>query len=274
MYKTLISVNDAKNLTGEVVFVDCRHQLTNPAFGQEQYQLGHLPKAQFAHLDHDLSSAIIKGKTGRHPLPHPEKLADFFGRLGIKKSSQVIAYDQDNGMFASRLWWLLRAMGHDAVAVLDGGYAAWIAHGGDIEQHQTANTATVFEGKWQANVVDSADVFARLGDQHRVLIDARMPERFKGLEEPLDHKAGHIPHAVNLPFSLNLQNGYWRNQDELKARFEPFKDQQMVCYCGSGVTACHNILAAVHAGLTEPLLYAGSWSEWINEDKHPIELGI
>ena len=119
-------------------------------------------------------------------------------------------------------------------------------------------------------MVDTAQVFAHFQDENWLLIDARLAERFKGLEEPMDHKAGHIPNAVNLPFALNLNNGYWRKQEELKARFEPFIARNMVCYCGSGVTACHNILAAVHAGLTEPLLYAGSWSEWINDDNHPI----
>jgi thiosulfate/3-mercaptopyruvate sulfurtransferase len=271
MYQTLISVDDAKNISANVVFVDCRHQLGNPSFGEEQYLLGHLPQAQFAHIDHDLSSAIISGHTGRHPLPEPESLISLFSKLGIDQDTQVIVYDQDVGMFASRLWWLLRAMGHMQVAVLDGGYSAWIASGGAIDHTIPEPIEVRFEGLWQPHSVDSHDVLAHLGKSDRVLIDARLPERFKGIEEPIDRKAGHIPGAINLPFTLNCKNGYWRSKEELRARFEKLSTHEMVYYCGSGVTACHNILACVHADLPEPLLYAGSWSEWITDDTRPIE---
>lgn len=271
MYQTLISVADAKNLSGDVVFVDCRHQLGSPSFGEEQYRHGHLPQARFAHLDHDLSSAIIPVKTGRHPLPEPEVLKSFLGKLGIGPDTQVIAYDQDVGMFASRLWWLLRALGHTKVAVLDGGYSAWVASGGAIETSLPIVKATTFTGDWNPHSVDAANVLAHLGDTDRVLIDARLPPRFKGLEEPIDPKAGHIPGAINLPFTENCENGYWRSADALHARFTQFSAHEVVGYCGSGVTACHNILAFVHAGLPQPLLYAGSWSEWVTDDSRPIE---
>ncbi len=271
MYQTLISVKDAKNILGDVVFVDCRHQLGTPSFGAEQYRLGHLPRAHFAHIDQDLSSAIIPGRTGRHPLPEQESLISLFSGFGIGKETQVVVYDQDIGMFASRLWWLLRAMGHLQVAVLDGGYSAWIACGGEIDYTIPERVEAKFEGVWQPHSVESQAVFVQLGVSDRVLIDARLPERFKGIEESIDRKAGHIPGAINMPFTLNCQNGYWRSKEELRARFEKFSASEMVSYCGSGVTACHNILACVHADLPEPLLYAGSWSEWITDDSRPIE---
>lgn len=274
MYQTLISVADAKHLSGDVIFVDCRHQLGNPAFGEEQYRLGHLPQARFAHLDRDLSSPIVSGKTGRHPLPEPEQLKAFFGKLGIGPDTQVVAYDQDVGMFASRLWWLLRAMGHTQVAVLDGGYTAWVASGGAIESTQPELIETKFEGHWNPHSVDSDDVLAQLKKQDRVLLDARLPERFKGIEEPIDPKAGHIPGAINLPFTGNCENGQWRSASALHERFKQFSGKEVVGYCGSGVTACHNSLAFVHAGLAEPLLYAGSWSEWVADDTRPIESGL
>ncbi|WP_026471849.1 sulfurtransferase [Alkanindiges illinoisensis] len=276
MYQTLISVAEAKGLNGNVVFVDCRHQLGNPAWGSEQYDLGHLPQARFVHVDHDLSAPIIAGKTGRHPLPTSESLITLFGKLGIGATTQVVAYDQDNGMFAARLWWLLRAMGHKQVAVLDGGYAAWVASGGAVENTQPELGEALFNGQWQPHMVDSNNVLAHLGKPNRVLIDARLPSRFKGLEEPIDTKAGHIPGAINLPFNENLEHGFWRSKEDLKARFEhfldPALDREIVCYCGSGITACHNILAFAHAGLAEPLLYAGSWSEWIVDDERPIAM--
>lgn len=274
MYQTLISVADAKNLSAAVVFIDCRHQLGNPAFGKEQYRQGHLPQARFAHIDHDLSSPIIAGITGRHPLPEPEDLKAFFGKLGIGPQTQVIAYDHDVGMFASRLWWLLRAMEHLNVAVLDGGYTAWLASGGAVETSLPDITETVFTGEWNPHSVDTANVMAHLGDSARVLIDARLPPRFKGLEEPIDPKAGHIPGAINLPFTENCENGHWRSTQQLHERFDKFSDKDVVIYCGSGVTACHNILACVHAGLPEPLLYAGSWSEWVADDSRPVETDI
>lgn len=285
MYQTLISVAAAKNLSSEnmsdVVFVDCRHQLGNPAWGEQQYQLSHLPQARFAHVDHDLSSPIIVGKTGRHPLPTPESLTALFSKMGIGAATQVIAYDQDNGMFASRLWWLLRAMDHVNVAVLDGGYAAWVESGGTVENTRPEVKPSEFKGQWNPPIVDSNDVLAHLNQPNRVLIDARLPERFKGREEPIDRKAGHIPGAINLPFNENLEYGLWCSREDLKARFEQFSNgdlhhasnPEVVCYCGSGITACHNILAMVHAGLPEPLLYAGSWSEWIVDDARPVETG-
>lgn len=274
MYQTLISIADAKKLSGDVVFVDCRHQLGNPSFGEEQYHQGHLPQARFAHLDRNLSSPVIAGKTGRHPLPQPEALKAFFGKLGIGSNTQVIAYDQDVGMFASRLWWLLRAMGHLNVAVLNGGYSAWVTSGTTIENTLPTITETVFSGDWNPQIVDAANVLAHLGDSDRILVDARLPPRFKGLEEPLDPKAGHIPGAINLPFTENCVNGYWRSAQELQQRFEKLAAKEVVGYCGSGVTACHNILAFVHAGLPEPLLYAGSWSEWVTDDRRPVATDI
>lgn len=275
MYQTLISVEEAKRLGSNVIFVDCRHQLGKPAWGKHQYDLGHLPQARFAHIDHDLSAPVITGKTGRHPLPTPESLVALFSKLGIGATTQVVAYDQDNGMFAARLWWLLRAMSHVNVAVLDGGHAAWVASGGTVENTQLEINPSEFKGEWSPHSVDSDNVLAHLNQPNRVLIDARLPARFKGLEEPIDRKAGHIPGAINLPFNENMANGVWRSKEDLKAQFKELLDSalnhEIVCYCGSGITACHNILAMVYAGLPEPLLYAGSWSEWIVDDARPVE---
>lgn len=155
-----------------------------------------------------------------------------------------------------------------------GGYAAWVNSGGAVEKTQPELVEALFTGQWQPQVVDSNNVLAHLGKPDRILIDARLPSRFKGSEEPIDAKAGHIPGAVNLPFTENLKDGFWRSKEALKARFEQFSDsgsnREVICYCGSGITACHNILAMVHAGLPEPLLYAGSWSEWIVDDERPV----
>ncbi|PTQ90829.1 sulfurtransferase [Agitococcus lubricus] len=270
MFQSLISVAEAKQCSAEAIFVDCRHQLSDTTWGERQYHLGHIAQARFAHLDRDLSSPVIQGQTGRHPLPTPAQLNLFFSQLGIRPQTQVIAYDQDLGMFAARFWWLLRAMGHTRVAVLDGGYRAWLAEGGAVEAHTPCVTPSEFLGKWQGRCLSSAEVQTRLYQPHVALLDARQAERFSGQEEPIDAKAGHIPSALNMPFTANCQDGFWRSAAELHARFSAVLQPEVICYCGSGVTACHTILAMVHAQLNEPYLYAGSWSEWITDERRPI----
>ena len=261
-----------------LVIVDCRYDLEHEAWGREAYADAHLPGAVYAHLEHDLSGAKT-GKNGRHPLPEAGALRETFGRLGIDGTVQVVAYDQDAGMYASRLWWLLRWLGHDAVAVLDGGLAKWIderrlttsgAGGG-------ARAARVFTGAPRPGVSLNADeVAAVMHAAEWRLVDARAPERYRGETEPIDPVAGRIPGAVNHFFKDNLTDrGTFRSPDEIRARLRDsigdVAPHHIVCYCGSGVTACHNLLALEHVGLHGATLYPGSWSEWSSDPQRPQE---
>lgn len=259
----------------ELRIVDCRASLQNPAAGRELYRLGHLPGASFADLLQDLSGPIVSGKTGRHPLPSIESFTARARSWGIGQGSQVVVYDDAGGAFAARLWWLLRWLGHDAVAVLDGGFPAWVAEGRPV----TTQSSMVAVGDFSPRAHIEWLVQARelLQSAPRKLFDARAPERFRGDVEPIDPVAGHIPGAVNLPFAENLRDGRFRSPAELRERFAQALDgtppEQAVVYCGSGVTACHDALAFAHAGLPLPRLYAGSWSEWIVDPDRPIERG-
>lgn len=278
-YTTLVDTGTLAALLADphVVVVDCRFDLANTSAGEHAYGQAHIPGAVYAHLDRDLSGTK-NGKNGRHPLPTADALVVALGRLGIDAGMQVVAYDQDSGMYASRLWWLLRWMGHDAVAVLDGGFAKWTA-----EQRATTagienRPARAFVGEPHASLMVTADqVPALLASPDARLVDARAPERFRGDVEPLDPVAGHIPGAVNRFFQRNLDNGHFRTPDDLRASFGellgPVNADRVVCYCGSGVTACHNLLALEHAGLHGARLYPGSWSEWVSDSTRPVERG-
>ena len=260
------------------VIVDCRAKLDDLEWGAREYQAAHIPGASYADLTHDLSGAKT-GSNGRHPLPDPHALARTFGRLGITSGVQVVAYDQENGMWASRLWWLLRWLGHDAVAVLDGGFKKWTAEGRAVEAGTTPRAAREFTGSPRADMtVDVAELASHLGDDRPHLVDARAPERYRGDTEPIDKVGGHIPGAKNHFFQWNLdEQGLFRTPEELRAKIGASVGDapadQIVCYCGSGVTACHNLLAFEHAGLTGAKLYAGSWSEWSSDAKRPVEKG-
>ena len=260
------------------VIVDCRAKLDDLEWGAREYQAAHIPGASYADLTHDLSGAKT-GSNGRHPLPDPHALARTFGRLGITSGVQVVAYDQENGMWASRLWWLLRWLGHDAVAVLDGGFKKWTAEGRAVEAGTTPRAAREFTGSPRADMtVDVAELASHLGDDRPHLVDARAPERYRGDTEPIDKVGGHIPGAKNHFFQWNLdEQGLFRTPEELRATIGASVGDtpadQIVCYCGSGVTACHNLLAFEHAGLTGAKLYAGSWSEWSSDAKRPVEKG-
>ena len=238
----------------------------------------HIPGAVYAHLDHDLSG-FKTGTNGRHPLPDPDTLARTFGRLGIGSSVQVVAYDQDNGMYASRLWWLLRWLGHDAAAVLDGGFAKWNAEGRPTRSGAETRAARTFVGSPRAEMtVDARTVAALTTKADWRLIDARAPERYRGDVEPLDKVAGHIPGAANHFFQTNLDpNGILRSPEDLRERLRraigDTPPDRVVSYCGSGVTACHNLLAFEHAGLKGAKLYPGSWSEWSSDPTRPTESG-
>jgi thiosulfate/3-mercaptopyruvate sulfurtransferase len=277
-FRTLISTAVLASHMDDPVIVDCRTKLDDPAWGAREHAASHIPGAVYADLNRDLSGSR-SGANGRHPLPSPEALVQTFGRLGITSGVQVVAYDQDNGMFASRLWWLLRWLGHDASAVLDGGFKKWVAEGRPVETGETHRAARAFAGSPRAEMaVDVDTVAAHLGAGGPRLLDARAPERYRGDSEPIDKVGGHIPGAANHFFQWNLdEHGLFRTPEELRARITTsaggVPPERIVCYCGSGVTACHNLLALEHAGLTGAKLYAGSWSEWSSDSRRPVEKG-
>jgi thiosulfate/3-mercaptopyruvate sulfurtransferase len=279
MLTTLISTADlaARLDDPAIVIVDARHDLSQPDWGEAQYRLGHVPGARFAHADRDLS-APKTGKNGRHPLPSPERAAELFGRLGIDASKQVVAYDQANGMFAARVWWMLRWLGHDAVAVLDGGYAKWTAESRPVSTDVPSVEPARFEVSRVMPTVSATGIAASLPRHTLLLIDARAAERFRGDVEPLDPVAGHIPGAMNRPYARNVKaDGTFRPPRELRGEFEamlhgrPVED--VVHYCGSGVSAAHNVLAMAVAGYPLTRLYPGSWSEWVSSRARPIATG-
>jgi thiosulfate/3-mercaptopyruvate sulfurtransferase len=278
-YTTLIDADSLRSLLSDpdVAIVDCRFDLANPAAGEADYQKAHIPGAVYAHLGRDLAGPKT-GSNGRHPLPEPEALVSTLGRLGIDGRTQVVAYDQETGMFASRLWWLLRWMGHDAVAVLDGGFGGWTAASLPVEAGVRTRPARTFVAHPRANMtVTAADVAALTRSSTSRIVDARAPERYRGDTEPIDPVAGHIPGAVNRFFQWNLDSGRFKTPAALRADFNEalahVDAQDVVCYCGSGVTACHNLLALEHAGLTGARLYPGSWSEWVADSARPVERG-
>jgi len=279
-FRTLISTAALASRMDDPAFaiVDCRSKLDDLTWGAREHATAHIQGAVYADLNHDLSGPK-NGTNGRHPLPDPHALAQTFSRLGIASGVQVVAYDQENGMFASRLWWLLRWLGHDAVAVLDGGFGKWTGESRPTEGGQTRRAPRDFTGSPRADMaVDVQTVASNLDAAGSVLVDARAPERYRGETEPIDRIPGHIPGAKNHFFQWNLdEHGLFRTPEELRAKIKAsvgdVPADQIVCYCGSGVTACHNLLAFEHAGLTGAKLYAGSWSEWSSDPARPVEKG-
>lgn len=257
------------------VVVDCRFSLTNSGAGGYAYRHGHLPHARYAHLNNDLSSAITS-LTGRHPLPDFTLLAKKLGAWGIANNSQVVVYDDAGGAFAGRLWWLFRCLGHDKVAVLDGGIQHWLKQGFSLTTTLPILQATTFRPYLNTNYwLNASQVQNSIHRKAICLIDARTPERYRGKQEPIDPVAGHIPGALNRAFQLNLDDkGLFLSADSLRNQFKKLigtnAPDEVVHYCGSGVTACHNLLAMEHAGLTGSKLYAGSWSEWIKDKNRGI----
>jgi thiosulfate/3-mercaptopyruvate sulfurtransferase len=280
MHKTLI---DPARLAQHLddprwVVVDTRFDLADPPKGEQQYLAGHIPGARYAHLDRDLSGEKT-GTNGRHPLPTAEEMRATFGALGIAPEKQVVVYDADNGMYAARLWWMLRFMGHDAVAVLDGGLARWTREGHPLRGGAEHGNAAVFQGEpreeWR---LDVNAIAAGLGDPSRVLVDARAEGRYRGEGETLDNVAGHIPGAKNYFFQRNLtEEKTFKPAAELRQQWQSLLGstpaREAVMYCGSGVTACHNLLALEHAGLSGARIYPGSWSEWSSDPARPIATG-
>jgi len=262
----LISPAELADDDALIVF-DCRFALLDPAAGRRAYDAGHIPGARHADLERDLSSAA--GDGGRHPLPDRDTLAARFRTWGVDNESRLVCYDQNSGAFAARLWWLVRWLGHDQVRLLDGGLDAWVGAG-----FKLATTAPeLAAGNFRAGEPLTRTLTAeQLGDADW-LIDAREAARYRGEHEPIDTAAGHIPGAINAPFAGNLSDGTFRSPAELRTRFEALgiaDDDNVACYCGSGVTAAHNILALKLAGYPEPALYPGSWSEWIRDPTRPI----
>lgn len=255
---------------------DCRHDLAKPGLGAEQYREGHIAGALFAHLDRDLS-APKTGKNGRHPLPDPEKFMAWLGALGLKASDTVVCYDGGSGAMAARLWWMLRWVGHESVAVLDGGLAKWLKEGRPVTAEVPKFPATVYPGKPRVDMaVDVSHVAKHLGKE--LVLDARAPARWRGEAEPIDPEAGRIPGSRNRFNAQNLTTeGVHKPAEQLRREFEQVlggrKPREVVHSCGSGVAACHNLLAMEVAGLRGARLYAGSWSEWIADPARPRERG-
>ena len=252
--------------------VDCRYALADPLSGRISYREGHLPGAIFFDLETDLSAPALPDRSGgRHPLPSPAAFAATLGEAGIDNHSLVIAYDE-SGMTAPRLWWLLRWLGHDKVAVLDGGIKAWLAAGGALETLAIEYAPAVFSPNPQEGWVLSAqDVQNRPANS--VLIDSRAPERYRGEVEPIDPVAGHIPGAINRNWAEGLDSsGHFKASSEQQRRFEGLEGD-VILYCGSGVSAAVNALAMNIAGLPEVRLYAGSWSDWVSDSSRPVATG-
>ena len=276
--RTLISVESLRALLqrGErVVLLDCGFDLVDTAAGERAHARGHLPGAFHADLDRDLSSAKT-GRNGRHPLPTRETFAKSVARWGVKPGVPVVCYDDQGGAYAARAWWMLRWIGHDAVAVLDGGKAAWVAAGGGLETLvPTADTRTAPYPLGAASM-PTVQPGQLLGPTLHTIVDARAAERFRGEVEPLDPVAGHIPGARNRFHKDNLgANGLFKPAAELRAAFQALQADpaRVVHQCGSGVTACHNLLAMEHAGLQGSALYPGSWSEWVSDPSRPVARG-
>jgi len=279
IYETLISTEAlAQHLDDPAfVIVDCRHNLADVDAGERAYRAAHIPGAVFLHLDRDLSG-VKTGRNGRHPLPDVSTLAATFGRTGIDNARQVIGYDQNSGMWASRLWWLLRWLGHDAAAVLDGGLDKWTAERRPQTSASPAPRPTTFVPKRPGPVATADEILRQLNDRSLFVLDARAPERFRGDLEPIDPVAGHIPGAHNRPYGENLTpQATFKPAELLRSEFEALlgdtPPSAVVHHCGSGVTACHNVLAMSVAALPGSRLYPGSWSEWIADPERPVARG-
>lgn len=261
----LISVSELNSRLGEslLVVADSRCDLFDKELGFRQYRESHIPGAIFASIDEDLADP--PGRRGRHPLPTKERFADFLGRSGISNESHVVVYDGGNGMFVCRLWWMLRWLGHEQVSVLDGGYSAWQEAGFETATDIPVPNPTEFTiGRPLTRTVTAEEVLNHQG----VLVDARAEDRFQGQNETMDHTAGHIPGAICSPFVDNIGSDGKFTRDPKKFK-DVARESDVICYCGSGVTATNNILALTLLGYPEPALYPGSWSEWIEDSSRP-----
>lgn len=278
MHSTLVSTAELAAHLSNWTVIDCRFDLRDEAAGRRAYLTSHIAGAAYASLSDDLS-APLTGTNGRHPLPTVEAMEAVFSRLGIGRQSQVVAYDADSGMYASRLWWMLRYLGHDAVAVLDGGWAAWLRESRPVSAGEERHPPQSFTAAVRPQMrVDVESLAALVAAGATRLVDARAPERYEGRTEPIDRVAGHIPGAINHFFKQNMTpDDTMRPAEELRADLAAVvgnrSPEDVVMYCGSGVTACQNLLALEHAGIRGVRLYPGSWSEWSAEPGRPVETG-
>ncbi len=275
-YTTIISVPELAACMGdrECIVFDCRHDLVDTGLGRRAYAHTHIPAARFLHLDEDLSGPKT-GANGRHPLPDPARLCARLSALGMNNSQQVIAYDASGGYYAARLWWLLRWLGHNRAAVLDGGWDAWLQAGNGVEARTPAATPGNFSGTPLDHTVDARTILMQIEQPALHLVDARSADRFRGENETLDPVGGHIPGALNRFFKNNLRaDGCFKHAAELRQDFSAllgeFPPSKVVHQCGSGVTACHNLLAMEIGGLPGSRLYPGSWSEWCSDPRRPV----
>jgi thiosulfate/3-mercaptopyruvate sulfurtransferase len=282
MFTTLITASELASHIDDPnwVVVDCRHDLAKLDAGREGYAVAHLPHAVFADMETELSGAkhAPDGSfRGRHPLPERAAFIDTLRRWGVNERTQVVAYDAHGGMFAARLWWMLRWVGHEAVAVLDGGMAAWQAQGLPLTAAVDARPRGSIEARAPlVSMVGAADVLANIGSGERAVVDARAPDRFRGENETIDPVGGHIPGALNRFFKDNLAvDGRFKDAGQLKAELAQVigDPSKAIMQCGSGVTACHNLLALEVAGLPGAALYPGSWSEWCADPARPVATG-
>lgn len=281
MYTTLISTDElaAALEMGSVAVVDCRFSLADKAGGRKAHAASHIPGAVYAHLDEDLAAPVAPDRAGgRHPLPTPDEFARTLSAWGIDNGTQIVAYDDGPGAMAARFWWMLRWLGHDAVAVLDGGWAAWQAENRPVESGIPTVSPAQFVPHPQPELVVNADkALQYTASGGALLIDARAADRFRGENETLDPVGGHIPGASNFFYGQNLADGRFRSREELAQDFRALIGQrptsEIVHYCGSGVTACHNLLAMEHAGLGLARLYPGSWSDWSSDPSRPRAQG-
>jgi len=277
-WTTLVPVETLAIALGrpDLAIVDCRFSLVNPGAGELAYQQGHIPGAVYAHLDRDLSDHRKHG-AGRHPWPDAGDFTRRLGQWGISPQHQVVAYDDGDGAHAARLWFLLRELGHEKVAVLDGGWSRWTALGQPVDSHIPTPAPARYTATFdQARLLDADQVQARLaaGD---LLIDARATSRFRGDEELIDRVGGHVPGARSRPYTSNLQDGRFKSPVQLAAEFREalgeHDPQHAIVMCGSGVTACHHLLAMARAGLPGARLFTGSWSGWISDPSRPVATG-
>lgn len=281
-HQTLISTQELAEKTKNPnwLVADCRFMLSRPEEKEQLYLKAHLPGAIYIHLDRDLSAPVIPGITGRHPLPTAEEAARRFGQLGIGPSTQVVAYDDQGGSLAAvRLWWMLRWLGHMNVAILDGGWQKWLEQDLPVQAgRETRPPADFHSAPSTARFYNKDEVDCLRLDPSFRLIDVRAPERYRGEIEPIDPVAGHIPGAINILYTGNLNpDGTFRAPDELRDFYIQLlgdtPPERIAFYCGSGVTSIHSLLAMLYAGLGEPAFYPGSWSEWIADRSRPIAIG-
>lgn len=277
MHRTIVSPQQLQQHLDDWCVLDCRFSLADTGYGRRVYGEGHIPGACYLDLDRDLSSPI-RPDSGRHPLPDPEALASRLRQCGVRPGIQVVVYDDCGGAMAARAWWLLRWLGLESVAVLDGGFPAWQALGASFEQKEPAGGVSDWHPRPDpAALVSVGEVERNLRETTFTLVDARGAARFRGEQEPIDPVAGHVPGALNRPLTDNLEQGRFKAPETLRAEWLALlgdrSAEQIVHMCGSGVTACHNQLSMELAGLAGSRIYPGSWSEWIRDPERPVATG-